>query len=65
MLDSEGPIKLLEIAKSQVDVETGTAGKHIAEAAVTYLKEWNLLELIATMHFETKIQTWENIQDPV
>ena len=54
MLISEGPKKLLEIEKSQVDVETGTAGKHITEASVNYVKELNLLELIATMHFKTK-----------
>ena len=51
--DSEGTEKLLGVAKLQVGVESGTAGKHIAEAAVNYVKEWNLLELIATMHFDT------------
>ena len=51
--DSVDTEKLLGVAKLQVGVESGTAGKHIAEAAVNYVKEWNLLELIATMHFDT------------
>ena len=51
--DSEGTEQLLGVAKLPVGVEPGTAGKHIAEAAVNYVKQWNLLELIATMHFDT------------
>ena len=51
--DSKGTVKLLWVAKLQVGVESETAGKHIAEAAVNYVKEWNLLELIYTMHFDT------------
>ena len=36
-----------------VGVESETASKHITEAAVNYVKEWNLLELIDIMHFDT------------
>ena len=50
---SEGTKKLLGVAMLQLGVESGTAGKHLAEAAINYVKEWNLLELIATMHFDT------------
>ena len=53
MSDSKGAEKLLGVAKLQVGVELGAVGKYIAEAAVNYVKEWNLLELIATMHFDT------------
>ena len=45
--------KITCVSKLQVGVESETAGKHIAEAAVNYVKEWNLLELIYTMHFDT------------
>ena len=38
VLDSEGAKKILEVAKLQVGVESETAGKHIAEAAVNYVK---------------------------
>ena len=50
---SDGTEKLLGVAKLPVGVETGTAGQHIAEAAVDYLKEWDLLPFVATMHFDT------------
>ena len=53
MSGSEGTEKLLGVAKLQVGVESGTTGKHIAEAVVNFVKERNLLELIATMHFDT------------
>ena len=57
MSDSKGTKKLLGVAKLQVGVELGTAGKHISEAAVNYVKKRNLLELIATniMHFDTNM----------
>ena len=51
--DSKGTEKLLGVAKLQVGVKSETAGKNITEAAVNYVKEWNLLELIDTMHFDT------------
>ena len=39
--DSKGTVKLLWVAKLQVGIESETAGKHIAEEAVNYVKEWN------------------------
>ena len=51
--DSKGTVKLLWVAKLQVGVESENAGKHIVKTAVNYVKEWNLLELIYTMHIDT------------
>ena len=51
--DSKDTVKVLWVAKLQVGVESENADKHIAETAVNYVKEWNLLELIYTMHFDT------------
>ena len=51
--DSECTKQLLGVVMLRLGVESGTAGKHLAEAAINYVKEWNLLELIATMHFDT------------
>ena len=53
MSDSKGKAKLLWVAKLQVGVESENAGKYIAETAVNYVKEWNLLEFIYTMYFDT------------
>ena len=36
--DSKGTVKLLWVAKLQVGIESETAGKHIAEEAVNYVK---------------------------
>ena len=37
---SEGTKKLLGVAMLQLGVESGTAGKHLAEVAINYVKEF-------------------------
>ena len=51
--DLEGNTKLLGAPKVPIGAEPGTAGKHIAEAAINLLKEWKIQDLVATMIFDT------------
>ena len=51
--DLEGNTKLLGAPKVPIGAEPGTAGKHIAEAAINLLKEWKIQDLVATMLFDT------------